>query len=110
MDKEQVRGLDDKDVDWRSNFMDWTVKPGLEEQVWRFGVANSCTGAAGGPESKIFKQNQVKFQLVRKLLTIGLWTLASKCIVLGLQGLHRELLMSGHLIFCSDFVQVGPVQ
>ena len=47
--EDQVRGLDREDVDR---------------------VANSHTGAAGGPESKVFKQNQVKFQLVRKLLTI----------------------------------------
>ena len=64
MDDEQVHGLDYEDVDWRSIFMDWTVKPGLDEQVRRSGIANCCTGAAGEPESKIFKQNQVKFQLV----------------------------------------------
>ena len=57
MDDEQVHGLDYEDVDWRSIFMDWTVKPGLYEQVRRSGIANCCTGAAGEPESKIFKQN-----------------------------------------------------
>ena len=47
MDKEQVNGLDNQDVDWRSNFINWTVKPELEDEVQRFEVANSCTGAAG---------------------------------------------------------------